>query len=102
MLSKPWSDSSAGSNDSASMSSPSKSRTALLYSNRFRRCSEGLPAFGCATASESSSLSKCAKNASKVALSGRGIPAGGMAPLRTFCTTFSQTSAAAPRCEMSI
>ncbi len=37
MLSKPWSDSSAGSSDAASISRASRSRIALPYSNWFRR-----------------------------------------------------------------
>ena len=37
MLSKPWSDSSAGSSDAVSISSASRSRIALPYSNRFKR-----------------------------------------------------------------
>ena len=41
-------------------------------------------------------------NASSVGLSGRGRPAGGMTPVRSFLTTFSQTSAPAATFDTSM
>ena len=101
MLSRPWSDSSGGSSVSGSISSASRSRMALPYSNRFRRWSAGRPGFGCAAASPSSSVSSQATNASIACSSGRLRPGGGIAPLRSLRTTFSQVAPSAPMCPTS-
>ena len=57
MLSKPYAESSGGSSEATSTSSASRSRIALAYSARFKRCSSGRPGLGCATAARSSSCS---------------------------------------------
>ena len=74
------------------MSRFSRSRTALRYSVRFSRWSTGRPGFGVAAAS-SSRCSSQATSPSCVAASGCGTPAGGMAPARSFRTTFSHIAA---------
>jgi hypothetical protein len=51
---------------------------------------------GCATDAASSLASNQAANAWLDAASGRGIPAGGMDPVRSFQTTFSHNSACSP------
>ena len=93
MFSKPSSSSSGGSSASGSTSSPSRSRTALLYSTRLRRCTVVRPGFGSAAAARSSSSSSQPATVSYVAASGRGRPAGGIMPLRSLATTFSQDAA---------
>ena len=95
MLSKPWSDSSGGSSASTSISRSRRSRTALPYSNRFSRWSGGRPGFGRAAAAASSSASSPETKASRVSGAGRRRPGGGIAPLRSLRTTFSQVSAPA-------
>ena len=102
MLSKPWAPSSAGSNDLSSISTPSRSRIALAYSDRFRRwMAASLPGSGLASAARSSSVSTYAAKESEVALSGRGIPGGGICPARSLRITFSHTSAPAGIFSMS-
>ena len=96
MFSNPSSSSSGGSSASGSTSSPSRSRTALLYSTRLSRCTVVRPGFGSAVAARSSSSSSQPATASYVAASGRRRPAGGIMPLRSLATTFSQASACAP------
>ena len=96
MLSKPWADSSAGSSAVPSISSASRSRMVLVYSNRLRRWMDIRPGFGAAAAARSSPASSHVTKPSRVAFSGCGKPAGGMMPARSFRTTFSQTSAPAP------
>ena len=76
------------------MSNASRSRTAFWYSVRLRRCSGSVrPGLGCAAATRSISVSSQAANPSLAAASGRGLPAGGIEPVRSFLITFSQTSA---------
>jgi hypothetical protein len=53
------------------------------------------PGIGPTAAARSSSVSSQDANPSEVCLSGRRTPAGGMAPERSFRTTFSQVSGAA-------
>src|SRR5688572_20217457 len=93
ILSKPLLSSSGGSSAVASISSASRSRMALAYSARLRRCSAVRPGCGLTAAARSIVVSRCATNASSVAASGRGIPAGGIIPARTFRITFSHISA---------
>ena len=70
---------------------------AFLYSVRVSRWKGGsLPGSGLILAAASSFASKCEATASYVAASGRGRPAGGIAPVRSFRTTFSQAAASAP------
>ena len=67
MLSKPSLESSAGSSVEASISSASRSRMALAYSVRFRRCSPVVPGLGLAAAARSSAVSSLVRrNASSV------------------------------------
>ena len=89
MLSKPNAESSAGSSDRTSTSTASRSRMTLPYSARFRRCSSGRPGLGTAPARSSSAVSHDVSDA-MVASSGRGIPCGGMARVRTLRATVSQ------------
>ena len=96
MFSNPSSSSSGGSSASGSTSSPNRSRTALLYSTRLRRCTVVRPGFGSAAAARSNSSSSQPATVSYVTASGRGRPAGGIMPLRSFATTFSHASACAP------
>ncbi len=99
MLSNPLLELSAGSNRSRSTSferfvEPSRSRIAFLYSVRVRRWNSGsLPGSGPGlTRPHPASPSRCEATASYVAASGRGRPAGGIAPDRSFRTTFSHGS----------
>jgi hypothetical protein len=88
MLSKPWMESSGGRRDETSMSSASRSRTAFAYSTRFSRCTSGRPGLrGGARPIERRFGAMPPSN--DVARSGRRAPSGGIAPLRTFRTTFS-------------
>ena len=97
LLSNPWTSAlSPGSSDRASTSRPSRSRTALTYSVRFRRWIAGRPGLGCAAAARSSAVSSQDANSALVAASGRGRPGGGIAPARSLRTTFSHTSAPPP------
>ena len=66
MLSKPALESSAGSRSVVSISSPSRSRTALPYSARLSRCRPTRPGLGCATAARSSSVSAQVMKLSRV------------------------------------
>src|SRR5712691_5103469 len=93
-LSKPsWLTSSGGRSISGSISTPSRSRTALPYSARLRRWAANGRDFGAmAGAARSSAASSQDLNAAYEALSGRGRPAGGIASPRSFRTTFSQAS----------
>ena len=70
-------------------SSASRSRIAFAYSARFRRCGDGRPGLGCVAAARSSVVSRNEISAACVAASGRGIPAGGIAPACSFRITFS-------------
>jgi hypothetical protein len=69
---------------------------AFWYSVRLRRWKGSVrPGFGAAAADRSSSRSSQPASASCVALSGRGEPAGGMTPARSFKTTFSHAAGSA-------
>src|SRR5947199_3197653 len=83
------------------MSTASKSRIALEYSARFSRCSAGLPGLGFAIDARSIDISIEDAKASTLALSGLGIPSGGIAPARTLRITFSHISACAGTFERS-
>ena len=60
------------------------------------------PGLGAAAAARSSALSSPATKPSRVASSGFGWPAGGIARARNFRLTFSQTSARVPTRSTSI
>jgi hypothetical protein len=92
-LSKPSLESSPGSSTVASIGRSSRSRTALPYSVRLRRWRDGAPGLGAANAARSIVFSTVAANASSVVRSGRGAPLGGIMPVRTLRTTFSQVCA---------
>ena len=94
MLSKPNAESSAGSSDRTSTSSASRSRMTLPYSARLRRRSSGRPGFGTTAARSSSAVSHDVSDAT-VASSGRGIPCGGIARVRTLRVTASQIAGCA-------
>ena len=83
MLSKPSLESSPGSSAAASIGRSSRSRTAFAYSARFRRCSAGAPGFGAAARRDRDASSSRGREASSVARSGRGAPAGGIMPVRS-------------------
>ena len=70
----------------------SRSRIALVYSVRFKRRMTGRPAYGDFWAAASRSAIRPTVNASRVALPGRGIPAGGISPAVSFRATFSHRS----------
>ena len=95
MLSNPSLEPSAGSSGVTSTSRSSKSRMAFVYSVRFRRCSAGVSrlALGSATASRRPSID--AANASSRSREGRGDPLGGIIPVFTLRTAFSQRSRSA-------
>ena len=95
MLSNPLVESSDGRNLVASTSSASRSRMALAYSTRFRRCRPGGGRW--VTAVRSSSSSNQPTSPSSVVGSGRGIPDGGIMPARSFRTTFSAVAASSLR-----
>jgi hypothetical protein len=93
MLSKPLLSSSAGSSEVASISSDSRSRIALAYSARFRRCKGERPGFGLASAALSMDVSRNDTSASIFDCAGLGMPCGGIIPPRSLRSAFSQTSA---------
>ena len=96
-LSKPALESSAGSNAVTSTSRWRRSRIAFRYSVALRRRSASLrPGSGLDAAARSSSASRYAVRLTYDSRSGRGRPAGGIIPARSFLTTFSQTSALSP------
>src|SRR5580658_2045877 len=66
---------------------------ALAYSDRFRRWSAERPGLGRAVAWISMAFSSEEANAFMAALSGRGMPCGGMASTRILRMTFYQSSA---------
>ena len=102
ILSNPKLASSAGRKSSTSISSANKSRIALRYSARFSRWKVAVrPGSGSADQFSSSRLSSHARNPSSRALSGRGRPAGGMRPARSFRTTCSQCAADPPTADRS-
>ena len=72
---------------------PSRSRTAAVYSARFKRCTATRPGLGLARAAASSAVSNSVVTFAYVALSGRGRPAGGISPVRSLRATFSHKSA---------
>ena len=85
-----------------STSMPSRSRTALRYSDRFSRCAViGRPTGGRSAAARSSSVSSHETMETRTASSGRRTCGGGISPPRTFRTTRSRTSAWAPTSVMS-
>src|SRR5262245_4499564 len=92
MLSNPSAESSGGSSSAGSTFNASRSRIALAYSARFSRCGNGRPGFGRLAAARSNVVSRNDTSASCAAASGRGIPAGGIAPARSFRITFSHIS----------
>ena len=98
LLSNPYAALSPGSSAAESISSASRSRIALRYSMRLRRCSVGRPGLGCSAAARSRPASSDAATLSATGLSGRGRPAGGIAPVRSLRTTFSQASACSLTC----
>ena len=65
---------------------------ALLYSARLRRCGMGAPGSALASAARSRDSSSLLAKAAVAALSGRGSPAGGMAPVRTWRRTRSHVA----------
>src|SRR5206468_8576050 len=75
-----------------SISIANQSRNAFAYSVRFSRRVAGLPGFGLAAEAWSSLVSRYAVRVWYVVLSGRGRPAGGITPVLSLCTTFSQTA----------
>ena len=93
MLSKPSSASSGSSNAPASIGTDSTSRTAFAYSMRFNRCAPTRPGCGSRSAAASSVVWRYDVNAVASAVLGRGRGAGGICPVRTLCSTFSQVSA---------
>src|ERR1035441_1582402 len=74
------------------MSSDNRSRIALAYSVRFRRCRMNRPGLGLAAAERSIEISSIAIRLAASAFSGRGLPGGGIVPARNFRMTFSQIS----------
>ena len=94
MLSKPKLASSAGRKSSASISTASRSRMALVYSVRFSRWKVAVrPGSRVSAQALSSSPSSQVRNASSSSAGGRGRPAGGMTPPRSLRTTLSHRSA---------
>src|SRR5204863_9105471 len=86
--------SSPGSCDLTSRVTPKRSRIALLYSVRLSRWTAPiLPGLGFAVHARSISFSNQVATARYVAVSGRGLPGGGMEPARSFSMTRSQISA---------
>ena len=75
--------------------------TALPYSVRFKRCSVACPGLGLARALRSSEVSSQVAKPFRVALSGRGIPCGGMEPVPSLRMTFSSVSACAETLDKS-
>ena len=67
---------------------------AFWYSVRLSRWSGSVrPGLGCAAAARSIAASSHEANAPAAAGSGRGRPAGGIEPVRSFLITFSQSAA---------
>ena len=97
LLSNPVSDvSSPGSSAATSMSRARRSRIALPYSVRFRRCIAPVrPGFGFAEAASSRRASSQPTTACVSSSPGRGRPAGGIEPARSRAITRSHTSASA-------
>ena len=86
--------SSPGSSGFTSRSMASRSRIALLYSARLRRCTAPIrPGFGLVDDARSISCSSIPATLWNVSASGRGLPGGGMDPARSFAITFSTSSA---------
>ena len=73
-----------------------RSRIALLYSARFKRCAGGRPGLGAAAAAASRASSSRATNCAESAAAGAGKPAGGISPRLTFRSTFSHKAAREP------
>src|SRR4051812_35281656 len=92
-LSKPSRASSRGRSSAGSISTPSRSRMALVYSLRFSRWSATWAVSVRAVAAWSRLPSIQETKDWMVGLSGRGLPAGGMRPPRNLRTAFSQVSA---------
>ena len=91
MLSKPSLEPSAGSSAETSTSSASRSRIALAYSVRFRRCSAGVsrPPWG---QPRGRAALPARRRTHRAPRAGRGAPLGGIMPVLTLRTTFSQRS----------
>ena len=103
LLSKPNPARSLGRSASPSISSASRSWTALTYSVRFRRREATQPALAAPDAADASSeVSSRVTKSSTSAASGLGLPSGGISPSRSFRITFSSTSALAPTSPTSI
>jgi hypothetical protein len=98
MLSKPSAMSSAGRSSLASISTASRSRTALAYSFRLSRCKTTWSdrCDGPAAAARSSESSSQATRESTAWASGCRAPGGGMTRPRNLRTAFSNTSACGP------
>ncbi len=93
-LSNPWTDSSGGSSDAASMSISRRSRTAFWYSMRVRRRIVSVrPGSGRARAAASSAVSRPESVSAYSPSSGRFFPGGGICRVRSRRTTFSHTGA---------
>ena len=97
LLSNPVSDvSSPGSSAATSISRARRSRIALPYSVRFRRCIEPVrPGFGLAEAASSIRVSSQPATVRDSSSPGRGRPAGGMEPALSLAITRSHSSASA-------
>ena len=80
----------------ALMSTASRSRIALLYSARFKRCARGRPGLGAAAAAASRASSSRATSCADSDTSGAGTPTGGISPRVTFRSTFSHTAVSVP------
>src|SRR5947199_9173970 len=94
--------SSPGSCDLTSRVTSKRSRIALLYSVRLSRWTAPiLPGLGFAVHARSISFSNQVATARYVAVSGRGLPGGGMEPARSFSMTRSQISAFELACTTS-
>ena len=76
---------------------PSKSRTALPYSARFKRWIDARPGFGLARHSRVERRREPVHHAMIGSGSGRGMPCGGIAPALSLRTTRSQISGRRPR-----
>src|SRR5450631_297886 len=69
---------------------------AEVYSDRFNLCTATRPGLGFKAAAASRAVSSCLVTSAYVALSGRGIPGGGISPVRNLRATFSHSSACSP------
>src|SRR5687768_13496195 len=79
------------------MSSDKRSRTAFRYSVRFRRRSVSVrPGSGFRAHVVSSDVSSQVSSARRSSGDGCGMFGGGIVPVRTLCTTFSQSAGLAP------